>query len=91
MNDEPTGRWILRYARRAEKEIARLDAPMRRRVLAALSRLANEDRSLDVKRLTGSQQSRVRVGDMRVIIEFDHETGEIVIHRVVPRGRAYDR
>jgi mRNA interferase RelE/StbE len=91
MSEEPAGRCVLSYARRAEKEIARLDAPMRRRVLAALSRLANGDRSLDVKRLTGSSQSRVRVGDMRVVFESDRRTGEIVIHRVVPRGRAYDR
>jgi mRNA-degrading endonuclease RelE of RelBE toxin-antitoxin system len=91
MSEEPGGRWILGYARRAEKQIARLDAPTRRRVLAALDRLANEDRSLDVKRITGSQQARVRVGDMRVIFESDRKTREIVIHHVLPRGRAYDR
>jgi mRNA-degrading endonuclease RelE of RelBE toxin-antitoxin system len=89
MSEEPAGRWTLSYARRAEKEIARLDAPMRRRVLVALGRLASGDPSLDVKRLTDSRQSRVRVGDMRVIFEPNRETGEIVVHRVVPRGRAY--
>ncbi len=89
MSDEPARRWTLSYTRRAEKEIARLDAPIRRRVLASLSRLANRDPSLDVKRLTGSQQSRVRVGDVRVIFEHDPETGEIVVHRVMPRGQAY--
>jgi mRNA-degrading endonuclease RelE of RelBE toxin-antitoxin system len=82
---------MLSYTRRAEKEIARLDEPTGRRVLAALDRLAREDRSLDVKRLAGSQQARVRVGDMRVIFESNRKTREIVIHHVLPRGRAYDR
>lgn len=91
MSEEPAGRWTLSYAKRAEKEIARLDAPMRKRVLAALDRLANGDPSLDVKRLTDSRQLRVRVGEMRVIFESNHKTGEIVVHRVLPRGRAYDR
>lgn len=84
-----SGGWTLSYARRAEKDLARLDAPVRRRVLDALGRLADADPSLDVKRLSGSRQSRVRVGDIRMIIEFYPETDQVVIHRVVPRGRAY--
>jgi mRNA interferase RelE/StbE len=75
--------------RRGGKELRRLDPQTQRRVIAALDRLANGDPSLDVKHLAGSRQSRVRVGDMRVIFELDREAGEILVHRVVPRGRAY--
>jgi len=34
------GDWTLRYSARAEKDIARLDPPVRRRVLDALGRLS---------------------------------------------------
>lgn len=88
MSDDPR-RVVL--TRRGGKELRRLDPQTQRRLIAALDRLADGDPSLDVKRLTGSQQSRIRVGDMRVIFESDRETGEILVYRVVPRGRAYDR
>ncbi len=45
----------LRFTRSAEKELRRLDPPIRSRVLGALDHLAAEDRSLDVRRLTGSE------------------------------------
>jgi mRNA-degrading endonuclease RelE of RelBE toxin-antitoxin system len=77
--------------RRAGKELRHLDRQAQRRILAALARLTSEDPSLDIKRLTGSEQSRVRVGDMRVIFQIDREANEVVIHRIAPRGRAYDR
>ncbi len=86
MNGEPR-RVVL--TRRGGKELRRLDPQIQRRVIAALDRLANGDPSLDVKHLTGSRQSRVRVGDVRVIFELDRQAREILVHRVVPRGRAY--
>jgi mRNA interferase RelE/StbE len=45
----------------------------------------------DVKRLRGSNEYRLRVGDWRV--RFEREDRELVITvvRVLPRGRAYDR
>ena len=75
--------------RRAEKELKRLDANNQRRVLAALDRLADADPSLDIKRLTGTEQSRVRVGELRVIFQTGPQASEIVVHRIAPRGRAY--
>jgi hypothetical protein len=47
----------LRFTRTAEKELRRLDPPIRARVLGALDRLRADDRSLDVRRLTGSEHS----------------------------------
>lgn len=81
----------MRFTRTAEKEIRRLDPPVRTRVFRALDRLAADDRSLDVRRLTASEHFRLRVGDWRVIFDYDPQTETILVRHVLPRGRAYDR
>jgi mRNA interferase RelE/StbE len=81
----------LRFTRTAEKELRRLDPPVRTRVLAALDRLGADDRSLDVRRLAGSEHFRLRVGDWRVIFDYDRATKTVLIRHVLPRGRAYER
>jgi mRNA interferase RelE/StbE len=81
----------LRFTRSAEKELRRLDPPIRSRVLAALDRLAVDDRSLDVRRLTGSEHFRLRVGDWRVIFDYDRDSQTVLVRHVLPRGRAYER
>ncbi|MBA3807962.1 MAG: type II toxin-antitoxin system RelE/ParE family toxin [Solirubrobacterales bacterium] len=86
-----SGERALRFTRSAEKDLRRLDPPIRKRVLGALDRLLAEDRSLDVRRLTGSELFRLRVGDWRVIFAYDRETGSLLVRRVLPRGRAYER
>jgi Cytotoxic translational repressor of toxin-antitoxin stability system len=84
--------WSLRYSRRAEKDIGRLDRPVRRRILEALSRLATEpERATGIRRLSGRAGSRLRVGDWRVLFELDSAKREVVVDRVLPRGRAYER
>ena len=50
-----SGERALRFTRTAEKELRRLDPPIRARVSGALDRLGADDRSLDVRRLTGSE------------------------------------
>jgi mRNA-degrading endonuclease RelE of RelBE toxin-antitoxin system len=60
-------------------------------VLAAVDRLLAQDSSLDVRRLTGSSEQRIRVGDWRVRFVSDVDAELIVVQRVLPRGRAYDR
>jgi mRNA interferase RelE/StbE len=81
----------VRFTRTAEKEIRRLDPPIRARVFNALDRLASNDRSLDVRRLTASEHFRLRVGDWRVIFDYDPATEMVLVRHVLPRGRAYDR
>ena len=84
--------WVLDYAGRAEKDVSRLDPPVRKRVLAAIDELAaNPDHATGVRKLTGRSESRLRVGDWRVIFTMDLESHTVTIDRVLPRGRAYDR
>jgi mRNA interferase RelE/StbE len=70
----------------------KLDPPVRTRIVDALRALAMDpDKTLNVRSLKGRSDARLRVGDWRVIFEADREARKIVIHRVLPRGRAYDR
>jgi mRNA interferase RelE/StbE len=86
-----SSRRSLRLTRSAEKELRRLDPPIRTRVLSALDRLQADDRSLDIRRLTGSEHFRLRVGDWRVIFDYNRTTQTLLVRHVLPRGRAYDR
>lgn len=86
------GGWTLRYSRRAEKDIARLDPPIRRRVLIALGDLSQDPASAGgLRKLSGRSESRLRVGDWRVILDVTARERQIYVQRVLPRGRAYER
>jgi len=92
MSEGDDGAWTPAYTRRAEKDVARLDAQVRKRVLLAIDRLvADPDNSVAVRKLSGRPEARLRVGDWRVIFETDRESRTVIVHRVLPRGRAYDR
>ena len=84
-------RWALEFERRAGRDLARLDPQIARRVIAALDRLRDRDPSLDLRRLKGSDEWRLRVGDWRVRLQLDFDTRTVVVVRILPRGRAYDR
>jgi mRNA interferase RelE/StbE len=84
--------WRVVVDDRARKDLRRLDPPTRKRVLSAIERLAQgAELTGDVKRLQGSHEYRLRVGDWRVRFERQDHQLVIVIVRVLPRGRAYDR
>ena len=64
---------------------------VKQRVLIAIGRLVEDPGSVALRRLTGRAESRLRVGDWRVIIELDVASRTIIIERILPRGRAYNR
>jgi mRNA interferase RelE/StbE len=83
--------WSVQFERRADKDLERLDRPVRERVFTAIERLATDPHSAGLRSLAGRPESRLRVGDWRVIVELDVAQRTIVVLRVLPRGRAYDR
>ena len=84
--------WRVVVDDRARKDLRRIDPPIRRRILNAIERLAQgAELTGDVKRLRGSNEYRLRVGDWRVRFEREDRQLVITVVRVLPRGRAYDR
>jgi mRNA interferase RelE/StbE len=83
--------WAIEFESRAERDLSRLDPPVARRVVAALDRLRERDPSLDLRRLRGTDEWRLRVGDWRVRLQLDFNARTVVVVRILPRGRAYDR
>jgi mRNA interferase RelE/StbE len=84
--------WRLAIEDRARKDLRRLDPPTRDRIARAIKLLAqNAELTGDVKRLKGSDEYRLRVGDYRVRFKRDGRLLIITVIRVLPRGRAYDR
>jgi mRNA-degrading endonuclease RelE of RelBE toxin-antitoxin system len=83
---------VGRRVRAARREgLERLDPRVKQRVLSAIGRLAEDPQSADLRRLKGRAESRLRVGDWRVIIELDVAARAIIIERILVRGRAYHR
>jgi mRNA interferase RelE/StbE len=83
--------WGVDFSPRGKKDLKRLDRQVRKRVYTALQRLAADPGAGQLHKLTGRTESRLRVGDWRILVELDHEAHTIVVHHVLPRGRAYDR
>ena len=74
---------------RALKDVARLDRPMRERIVAAVERFAETGMG-DVRLLRGKEQEiyRLRVGEWRVLFAR-RKTRVILVLRVRPRASAY--
>jgi mRNA interferase RelE/StbE len=74
----------------ALRDMRRLDRQVAARVHAALARLA-EAKQGTVTRLQGIDppEWRLRIGDLRVRFQYDHQAHAINVLRVLPRGRAY--
>jgi len=89
--------WDVAFTPRARRDLRALDPQIRDRVLSVIDRVVARDPAIDVhpaidvRRLTGSTELRVRVGDWRVRFTRDVDAKLIVVQRVLPRGRAYDR
>lgn len=84
-----TAGWRVEITLRAERDLRRLDSPVRKRVLDALDRLVGDLPVGDVAKLAGSQEWRLRVGEWRVRFGLDRAARVVVVLRVLPRGRAY--
>jgi mRNA-degrading endonuclease RelE of RelBE toxin-antitoxin system len=56
-----------------------------------LRALATNDPKIKESKLTNHGEWRIRVGDWRIRFTRDIHTRTIIIQRVLPRGRAYNR
>ena len=83
----------IEWATKAVKDMRRLQAQDRERVVAKVEQYAADPASLanQVKKLTGSDYLRIRVGAYRVIFRTEHgQMAVMVVLRVRHRSEAYD-
>lgn len=83
--------WRLEVSSQAAKDLRQVDPASQRRVSDALERLAVEPYAGDIRKLVGTNEWRLRVGDLRVRFLRDASARTIVVWQILPRGRAYRR
>jgi len=77
------GPWQVRYTRQAEKDLGRLDPPIRRRVVVALDGLAEGDAAGVVQLQGTAADYRLRVGGWRVIFRRDRGRARVAHERAM--------
>jgi len=88
--------WLIKVEEAAQKELAKLDKPVARRIVAFLrERLANLD---DPRSIGGALQGsklgefwKYRVGDYRIIARIEDGQVTILVLRVANRREVYKR
>lgn len=80
--------WVLSWTTAARDDLRRLDRQVAARVIARVERFAREGHG-DVKKLKGSDEYRLRVGDWRVRFTMNTTTNILSVERVLPRSEAY--
>ena len=76
---------------RAERELKRLDQPVRNRIIIALSALASELRPAGCLKVKSEENVwRIRVGDWRVGYQVDDNNSEVVVVRIAHRSDFYE-
>ena len=81
--------YSIRIKRSAAKELRRLSAKDRRRLVAAIDRLADEPFAGSVLKGEFSGLRRLRVGQYRIIYEAVHRELTVLVVRVGSRGPVY--
>jgi mRNA interferase RelE/StbE len=83
-------RYRVEFTTAAAREIRKLDPPIRRRIITALSALESDPRPVGVRKLTGYDNAwRVRIGDYRVLYEVIDSTVLVTVFRVAHRRDVY--
>jgi mRNA interferase RelE/StbE len=82
--------WNITVSRKAQRDIDKLPAKVRQRVLDALVGLTTHPRQGDIRKLEGrDDEYRLRVGEWRVIFRVEKSEKLVVVTAVRPRGGAY--
>ncbi len=73
----------------AAKELSKLDRSVQERFVAVFSRI-NINPHNHVRKLSGTDLHRIRIGDYRAIIQIDDDSLEILVVKVGHRKNIYD-
>ena len=81
----------VEFTTAAAKEIRKLDAQIRRRILVGIAELEREPRPPGVRKLSGYDNAwRVRIGDYRVLYEVMDDQVLVTVVRVAHRRDVYE-
>jgi len=78
----------IEWKEHALQNIQKFESSITRRIIKKVEELSKDPFSKDIKRLKGSQDFRLRVGDYRVIFSIQKET--MIILKVGHRKNIYD-
>ena len=73
----------------AARQLGRIDSGPRRRIDAAILALASDPRPPGCKKLSGSEEYRVRVGDYRILYEIEDMVLRVLVVKVGHRRDVY--
>ena len=76
------------YEKEALKELDKLEPSISRRIIKKIDEISENLSSCDIKKLKGSNDYRLRVGDYRIIFIFDRDI--IKILKIGHRKNIYD-
>ncbi len=79
----------LQFTTRALRDLKRLDAPTRLRVLGRIKRYIEEPPVRAVRLKGAGDTLRIRVGDWRVLFVYESSGNVVEIQRVAHRSEAY--
>ena len=85
--------YALELEPRAESDLRRLDAQIRKRVFQSLDALCKTCDTRPHQALRGQHRGKFRIvvaRVYRVIYTFNRSTREVTVHRIRHRSRAYD-
>jgi mRNA interferase RelE/StbE len=83
-------RYSIHLAPSAERDLAALDKPIQRRVVARIDSLSDNPRPAGVKKLQGEPNAwRVRVGDYRIVYTIENDLLVILVVKVGHRRDVY--
>ena len=77
--------------KKAEKDFKNISKINHKRIIAAILTLKDNPRSVDVRKISGSENYyRVRAGDYRIIYEIDDNKKKVIIFRIRHRREVYE-
>ena len=82
-------RYAVKLGKTAESELRSVPREILRRVCKKLVELGDNPRPPSVKKLTGVEGYRLRIGDYRVLFTIDDEDNEVRVYRIKHRKEAY--
>jgi mRNA interferase RelE/StbE len=86
---QPKAVYQVVLTRSAKRDLAKLDATLRRRVGEKLRYLATTPRGMDTTKVVSEDTFRTRVGDYRIVFTIDDETHTVTVDRIEHRSDVY--